>query len=114
MHRLGFAGQCRESAIHASFLVGRDLVGPREQLGVDPVAHNQPINTVLARMSTLVTSDAQHGQLADDVTECDRAFAGHHSHPSTRNARSIRALTLRDVRRVATNRVRRSRVDRRP
>jgi hypothetical protein len=51
--------------------------------------HNQPIYTVLAGTSALVTSDAQHRQLADDVAECDRAVAGHHNHPSTRNARSM-------------------------
>src|SRR5262249_8155003 len=49
----------------------------------------QPINTILAGASALVTSDAQHGQLADDVAECDRAIARHHIHPSTRNANSI-------------------------
>jgi len=47
------------------------IVGPVEQLGVDTVAQNQPINTILARASALVTSEAQHGQLADDVAECD-------------------------------------------
>jgi hypothetical protein len=46
-----------------------DLVRAVEQLCVYPVAHNQPINTILARASALVTSDAQHGQLADDVSE---------------------------------------------
>src|SRR5215471_5696387 len=54
------------------------LVGPFKQLGVDTVAHNQPINTILARTSTLVTNDAQHGQLANDVAEDDGAIAGHH------------------------------------
>jgi hypothetical protein len=58
------------------------FVGPVEQLGVYPVAHNQPINTVLAGTSALVTSDAQHRQLAYDVVEYDRAAARHHSHPS--------------------------------
>ena len=50
---------------------------------------------ILAGTSALVTSDAQHGQLADDVAECDRAVSGHHNHPSTRNARSICASLSR-------------------
>ena len=57
--------------------VDRDLVGPVEQLGVYPVAHNQPINTALAGTSALVTSDAQqHRQLADHVADDDRPVAG--------------------------------------
>src|SRR5215469_5892407 len=74
--------------------IGRDLVGPVEQLGVDAVADNQPLNTILARASALVTSDAQHSQLADDVAEDDGAIAGHHNHPSTRKARSICAVAI--------------------
>jgi len=54
--------------------VGRDLVRPVEQLGVDAIAHNQSINPILARASALVTSDAQHRQLADKVSENDCAF----------------------------------------
>jgi hypothetical protein len=50
---------------HLARTIGLGL--PVEQLGIDAVAHNQPINTVLAGASALVTSDAQHGQLADDV-----------------------------------------------
>jgi hypothetical protein len=34
--------------------IGRDLVGPFKQLGVDAVADNQPINTILAGASALV------------------------------------------------------------
>jgi len=59
----------------ATWTVGRDPVGPVEQLGVYPVGHNQGINTVLAGTSALVTSDAQHRQLAGDVAEYDRAVA---------------------------------------
>jgi len=55
--------------------VGLDLVGPREQLGVNAVAHNQAVNTVLARASALVTSDPQHCQFADEVAEDDGAVA---------------------------------------
>jgi len=69
--------------------IGRDLVGPFKQLGVDTLAHNQPVNAILSRASALVTSDAQPGRLADDVAEDDGAIAGHHNHPSTLNARSI-------------------------
>src|SRR5215472_12966186 len=75
--------------------IGCDLVGPLEQLGVYPVAHNQPINAILTGASALVTSDAQHGQLPDDVAECDRAVARHHNHPSARNARSPLRLETR-------------------
>ena len=39
--------------------IRRDLVRPVEQLRIYPVAHNQPIYTVLAGTSALVTSDAQ-------------------------------------------------------
>ena len=48
---------------------------PLEQLRVEAVAHNKPINTVLAGTSALVALDAQHGQLAGDIAECDRAVA---------------------------------------
>jgi len=58
------------------------------------VAHNQPINTVLAGASALVTSDAQDGQFANDVAEDDGAILGHQNHPSTRNARSICAVAI--------------------
>jgi len=53
------------------------VISPVEELGVDAIAHNQSINPILARASALVTSDAQHRQFADDVAECDRAFARH-------------------------------------
>ena len=61
----------RSSSALASVAVGRDLVGPVEQLGIDTVAHNQPINTVPARARALVTSDAQNGELANDVAKDD-------------------------------------------
>jgi hypothetical protein len=55
-------------------------------------AMRQLINPVLVGAPALITSDAQHGQLAGDIAECDRAVAGHHNHPSNRNARSICAV----------------------
>jgi hypothetical protein len=65
--------------------VGCDFVRPVEQLGVYSVAHDQAINMILARTTAFVALDAQNGELTNDVTECDRAVAGHHNHPSTRN-----------------------------
>jgi hypothetical protein len=67
---------------------------PVEQLRVEAVAHNQPINRILAGASALVALDPQNGELADDVAECDRAVAGHHNHSSTRKARSICAVAI--------------------
>ena len=69
-------------------------IAPFKQLGVDAVAHNQPINTILARATAFVTGDAQNGELADDVAEDDGAIARHHNHPSTRKARSICAVAI--------------------
>jgi hypothetical protein len=74
--------------------IGRNLVGPFKQLGVDAVAHDQAINVVLARATAFVALDAQDSELANDVTEDDGAIAGHHNHPSTRNARSICAVAI--------------------
>jgi hypothetical protein len=62
-----------------AWAIPSDLVGPFKQLRVYPVAHNQPINTILAGASALVTSDAQHGQLAGYVAECDGALTRHDS-----------------------------------
>jgi hypothetical protein len=89
-------------APHWSFKVFACLRGQSAVISSDqsnsfcvyPVAHNQPINTILAGASALVTSDAQHGQLSEDVAECDRAVARHHNHPSTCNARSICAVAI--------------------
>jgi hypothetical protein len=80
--RSNFALACADSRPQA----------PVKQLSIDAVTLDQPVNTILAGASALVASDAQHGQLADDVAECDRAIARHHIHPSTRNARSICAV----------------------
>jgi hypothetical protein len=38
--------------------------------------------------AALVALDVEHVELAGDVAEYDRAVAGHHNHPSIRNARS--------------------------
>ena len=48
---------------------------PVEQLRVDPVLLDQPVNSILARTFALVTRDAQHVELAGDVAENDRALA---------------------------------------
>ena len=39
--------------------------------------------------TALVGLDVEHVELADQVAEYDRAAVEHHSHPSTRNARSL-------------------------
>src|SRR5262249_30080821 len=67
---------------------------PVEQLRVDTVAHNQPINPILAEPTALVALDGNDVELVENVAECDRSVAGHHSHPSTRNARSICAVAI--------------------
>jgi hypothetical protein len=61
---------------------------------VDAVALDRAINTVLAGTIAFIALIAQNGELADDVTEDDGAIAGHHNHPSTRNACSICAVAI--------------------
>jgi hypothetical protein len=43
-------------------------------------------------MAALVALYVEHVELADEVAEDGGALAGHHNHPSTRNARSICAV----------------------
>jgi hypothetical protein len=75
------------SSALASEAVGRDLVGRVEGLGANAIAFDQPTgdNPTVA----LIALDVEHVELADQVAENDRAITRHHSHPSTRNARSI-------------------------
>jgi ribosomal protein L39E len=81
---------------------------PVEQLGVDPVLLDQPVNSILARTFALVTRDAQHVELAGDVAENDRAVARYHNHRSTRNARSIWAVAASKSIRFPVSAARRS------
>src|SRR5215471_2481705 len=74
--------------------VGRDLVGPIEQLGVNAVAFDQPMELISTPTAALAALDVEHVELADQVAEDDRAVAGHYNHPSTRNARSICAVAI--------------------
>ena len=61
--------------------VGCNLVGLLEQLGVNGVAHNQPINAILARVSALVASDRKHGKLAGKSRNVISRRRGHHNLP---------------------------------
>src|SRR6516162_3557618 len=63
---------------------------PIEKLGVDAVLLNQVIDTVLTFAAALVALDAQHVELADNVTEDDRAIAGHQSPTFPRSCFGIR------------------------
>jgi hypothetical protein len=62
---------------------------PLEQLRVDTVAFDKSVDVVTAETTAFVALDGNNVELADNVAEYDRAVARHHSHPSTRNARSI-------------------------
>jgi hypothetical protein len=57
--------------------VGRDLVGPLEQLGVDAIAFDQPMDVIRTPTAALVALDVEHIELADQVAEEDRAVARH-------------------------------------
>jgi hypothetical protein len=48
-----------------------DLVGPVEYFCVDPVALNQPVNSISAEPTAFVTADRQHVELSDKVPEND-------------------------------------------
>jgi hypothetical protein len=45
--------------------VGRDLVGPIEQLGVNAVAFDQPMEVIPAPTAALVALDVEHVELTD-------------------------------------------------
>jgi hypothetical protein len=49
--------------------VGRDLVGPVEQLGVDSIALDQLAEAVPARPAAPVALDVKHVELADQAAE---------------------------------------------
>jgi hypothetical protein len=72
--------------------VGRDLVGPFEQFGVNAVALDQPIDAVLTRTAALVALEAEHVELAHDVAKNNRILSRHHTPRYQRKTRSICAV----------------------
>jgi hypothetical protein len=60
-----------------SWTVGRHVVGPVEQLGVDAVAFDQPVEMIPTPPAALVALDVDHAELPDKVAEDDRAIAGY-------------------------------------
>jgi hypothetical protein len=58
---------------------------------LNPVAHYQTVEPILTGPAAFFTLNSKHGELADQVTEFDRAVA-RPIHPSTRNANSIWAV----------------------
>jgi hypothetical protein len=50
-------------------LARRDLVGPVEQLGIQPTALDQPIEVIPTESVALVALDVQHIELADQVAK---------------------------------------------
>jgi hypothetical protein len=61
--------------ITADRAVRRDLVGPVEQLGIQPIALDQPIEVIPTESAALVALDVQHIELADQVAKDDGAFS---------------------------------------
>jgi len=82
------------SSALASEAVGRDLVGRVEGLGANAIAFDQSTEVIATPTVALIALDVEHVELADQVAEDDRAITRHHSHPSTRNARSIWAAAV--------------------
>jgi hypothetical protein len=64
------------------------------RLPSDDIAFDQPMEVIPAAPATLVALDVEHIELADQIAEDEGAVAGHYSHPSTRNARSICAVAI--------------------
>ena len=48
--------------------VGRDLVGPSEQFGVDAVASDQRVEVVPSSLAALFALNVEHVELADQVS----------------------------------------------
>ena len=54
----------------------RDFIKPIDQLGVATTTLDQAVQSVTAIASALVASHAQQVELADQISEDDRAIAG--------------------------------------
>ena len=57
--------------------VGGDFTEPVDQLGIAATLLDQTIKTITTRARALLTVDVQHVELADQITEYDRAVTGH-------------------------------------
>ena len=67
--------------------IGGNLIDPIDYLAVTPMLINQMLHSITARTPALVTRDAQHIELADEVTEYDCAVAGHNDNHRTASER---------------------------
>ena len=57
--------------------VGGDFTEPVDQLSIAATLLDQTIKTITTRARALLTVDVQHIELADQITEYDRAVTGH-------------------------------------
>jgi hypothetical protein len=69
--------QCRNWALPDDVVCRLDVVGPVEQLGVDAVAFDQPVEMIPTPPAAPVALDVEHVELPERVAEDDRAIAGH-------------------------------------
>ena len=64
-----------------TWAVGRNFVRPLEQLGVDAVAGDEPMEAIPPASSAFLALNLEYADFADQVAECDRAVARHHRSP---------------------------------